>query len=628
MGDLQVGDRVFDERGEICRVKAKSETWKDRATYRVKFSDGTSIDADENHEWLTTTLKQRRKPGDGQIRTTAEIYTGMQRQCRAEDRIFAIRKAKTLQLPARGLLVDPYVLGQWLGDGDSNGARVTTHVDDSEDLKTLIRSAGYDTSEVQENGKAGGKGRKVRIYSGLQTQLRVLGLIKNKHVPADYLLASKEQRLALLQGLMDSDGFVTKPGYKFGTGYESLGGYASFANCNRDLVDGVAQLVRSLGMQCSIGEKKRGWGANWKLDAWEVRFTPGQTKVFRFPRKAERQQCSESKRASWIYIRAIERLPNQDTVCIEVDSPSHLFLAGHGLTPTHNSLLRRAYKWYIMKDAFLQMLSIALDRKGTPLTVVFADPNVTVGDPDKMQPGVNAKGQNVGMRADKAVANAFRNVHNDSTIILPGKKGQVYDLEFVPQASNADDFIAAINLCDKGILRALLLPSLVFGNGDGSGSFALGEVHAKTFDKVCDSMLDGFKETMKEQLIRELIAYNFPKSAWKKDGLGDFTSVTLTADEIRKEGEIMSSAITDGAIDMSDLNDLNKYRDKIGFEPRLEIFAQPAPMQQMDENGNPLPPDDGSGFPPAEGDEEKADVPPGAPPPPAKKPGSGSPFGK
>jgi hypothetical protein len=103
--------------------------------------------------------------------------------------------------------------------------------------------------------------------------------------------------------------------------------------------------------------------------------------------------------------------------------------------------------------------------------------------------------------------------------------------------------------------------------------------------------------------------------------------VTLTADEIKKEGEIMSAAITDGAINMQDLNDLNKYRDKIGFDPVTEVFPTVAPMPQLDQEGNPLPPDDGSGMPPGEGE---PDVPPGAAPPAAKKqpPGKGSPFGK
>lgn len=266
--------------------------------------------------------------------------------------------------------------------------------------------------------------------------------------------------------------------------------------------------------------------------------------------------------------------------------------------PYGRSLLRRAYKWWVMKDAFLQMLSVALDRKGTPLTVVFADPNTTLIDGDKVGPGTNVKGKDVGVRADQAAAKAFKNVHNDSTIILPGRKGQIFDLDFVPQTSNAEVFISSIGLCDRSIMRALLLPSLVFTNGDGTGSYALGEAHAKTFDKICDGMLAGVKEVVLERLVRQLLAYNFPRSAWAKDGVGKFAKIELTPDEVSKEVDILEKAVNVGAISMDDLNDLNVARGKLGFEPRSEVFPKPDPMDLeggFDADGNPL--GDGEGEP-------------------------------
>lgn len=243
--------------------------------------------------------------------------------------------------------------------------------------------------------------------------------------------------------------------------------------------------------------------------------------------------------------------------------------------PYGRSLLRRSYKWYVMKDAFLQMLAIALDRKGTPLTIVYADPNTTLGDPDKNPNGVNMKGQSIGVRADKAAAKAFANVHNDSTIILPGKKGQIFDTDFVPQESNCADFIEAIKLCDRGELRGLLIPALIFGNGDGTGSFALGQEHAKTFDKILDGMNGGAKDVLIHQLVGDLLAYNFPESAWKKDGRGEFAKVELSPDEIAKEMDIFEKGVRVGAIDMSDLNDLNAVRGKMRMEPRTKIIPRP-----------------------------------------------------
>lgn len=245
--------------------------------------------------------------------------------------------------------------------------------------------------------------------------------------------------------------------------------------------------------------------------------------------------------------------------------------------PYGRSLLRRCYKYYVMKDAFLWMLSVALDRKGTPLTVIFADPNTTLIDDKKFGNGMSTKGRDVGIRADVAAQRLFKNIHNDSSIVLPGKKGQVYDLDFVPQASNAQDFISAAEFCNKGSMRALLLPSLIFSSGDGSGSFSLGQEHAKTFDKICDGINYGVSDALVHQLIKEMLAYNFPRSAWEKDGLGGFAKRQLTSDEIGKEMDIVEKGVNTGAIDMNDMNDLNTIRDKMGLEPRKTPIEKPDP---------------------------------------------------
>ncbi len=249
--------------------------------------------------------------------------------------------------------------------------------------------------------------------------------------------------------------------------------------------------------------------------------------------------------------------------------------------PYGRSLLRRIYKYYVMKDAILQMKMIALDRKGTALTVVFCDPNAMIenGETDNGTGPQQYRGQaNKGMRADNAAKQAFKNVHNDSTILLPGKKGEMFDVEFMPQASNVQDFIAAGDFCNKSILRGLLLPSLIFGNGDGTGSYSLGQEHAKTFDKICDSVNSGLEHVLLQQFINQIIAYNFPRAAWEKEGLGAFNKKTLSRDEIEKEMAVYAQGIETGVIDANDLNDLNKMRDTLGFEPRDTIIEKPDPM--------------------------------------------------
>lgn len=242
-------------------------------------------------------------------------------------------------------------------------------------------------------------------------------------------------------------------------------------------------------------------------------------------------------------------------------------------SPYGRSLLRRAYNHWLMKNAFMQMLAIAMDRKGTPILVVFADPNATVIDQAKVAPGQNVRGNAAaGIRAEQAALNAFKNIHNDSVVVLPGKKGQAFEVDPVQIQADPNSFIQAINNADRGALRALLLPSLIFGNGDGSGSFSLGQEHARTFEKILDGMCTGLNQVMIDQHVKRMIMFNFPEEVWRKDGFGAFSKRDFTQDELNKilEGYAIINGM--GAIDMNDLEDLNKVREVAGFSLRKEVF--------------------------------------------------------
>jgi hypothetical protein len=247
-------------------------------------------------------------------------------------------------------------------------------------------------------------------------------------------------------------------------------------------------------------------------------------------------------------------------------------------SPYGRSLLRRAYKHWVLKDAVLQMLAVALDRKGTPLQVWYVDPNATFIDTDQATPGARLNQRDMGIRAQEAVRRALNKVHNDSVVIMPGKKGQFVENDFVNQSSNANDFISSLNYVDTRLLRALLLPSLILSSGDGSGAYSLGQEHAKTFDKILDGILAGFSQVLLKQLIREMIAYNFPTSAWENDGLGEFSQRELSIEEREKEWTVVEGAINQGAIDMNDLNDLNHAREIAGFRPRETPIPRPDPL--------------------------------------------------
>ena len=274
---------------------------------------------------------------------------------------------------------------------------------------------------------------------------------------------------------------------------------------------------------------------------------------------------------------------------------------GNFKNPYGRSLLRRCYKYYVMKDAILQMMTIALDRKGTPLTLVYYDPNAPiyqrseVGSPDQSGARGNAK---VAIDPGAAVKKAMSNVHNDSVIYLPGKKGEIYTVDNVPQTANAQDFIAALEFCNKSILRALLIPSLMFG--DGQGGYALGEVHAKSFEKVLDASNAGLEEVLLNSWVKDILMLNFPRARWEKDGLGTFSKRELTQDEIQKIMQVFQQAIDSGVVDQQDLNDLNKMREQIGFDAVSKPIERLNPMGGEEGEDEP-----GGGGDPEEKSEEK-----------------------
>jgi len=327
-GALKIGDELFDENGQICRVTGKSEIFTDRDCYQVKTDDGCSVIADAEHEWSV------RLDGHGQYNSFSIPYykgkTGPKpskdgRQIHTTKSLAKSRSkrpqlqvAKALNLPDVILPLDPYVLGAWLGDGHANGARITTHPDDTEILDR-ISSAGY-TVEKQGYMLYSITGSKKYAKDSLTAHLRQAGVYGNKHIPLEYFRASHRQRLALLQGLIDTDGSVSE------------GGLIEFCNTNPNLAFGVQELVHSLGAKASISESRAMLNGKDCGPRWRVTFYLKDGAYLL--RKRIRTRNGVRTPSRYLTVTKVDSVPTQ---CIQVDSPSHLYLAGRGLMVTHNS---------------------------------------------------------------------------------------------------------------------------------------------------------------------------------------------------------------------------------------------------------------------------------------------------
>jgi deoxycytidine triphosphate deaminase len=338
MGDLQPGDLVFDETGLPCLVLAAMGILLGRPCRRVVFSDGSAVVADASHGWLTVTKAERRRGAPGAIRTTAQIEATV--RCRDEWQ-HHVPLAAPVQYGRRGLPIDPYVLGVWPGDGTSTKAEITVGRQDEQVILGEIEAAGYAVWHAtgprafRIGGTCPGRVGRVRDpltgrYAGdrsLSSTLRVMGLLADKHVPESYLTAGVDQRLALLQGLMDSDGYI------------DVYGRCEFVSCREAIADAVVELAASLGLRPKKRKKRAVLNGIDCGPAFQVKFTP-RLPVFRLPRKLARLKLDDHAHAfrSIVAVEPVESVPVR---CIQVASASGLFLVGRTYIPTHNSSLGR-----------------------------------------------------------------------------------------------------------------------------------------------------------------------------------------------------------------------------------------------------------------------------------------------
>lgn len=340
MGELRVGEQVFDERGRPCLITGATPVQWRRPVFRVTFSDGTAILADAEHEWFVTSrrtglprtgLGAKSTERQRHIRTTAELRATLWNDERKNEANHRVPVCEPLQRPPAVLPIDPYVLGAWLGDGHSSDGAITQGIKDIEFLRAQFIGAGYEVAQRAAPTLFG--------VRGLRVQLRALGVLNNKHLPGQYLTASVGQRMELLRGLMDTDGHCSKAGQ------------CEFSTTSYELLSGFLELARSLGFKPSVKHTRamlrgRDCGPSYRVQFWAFADWP----VFRMPRKVARLKPPPpgSCRSRTRQIVAIDPVPSVPVRCIEVDSPSHLYLAGEGMIPTHNSLLASGIGLYLL----------------------------------------------------------------------------------------------------------------------------------------------------------------------------------------------------------------------------------------------------------------------------------------
>ncbi len=345
MGDLKSGDIIYGSDGKPCKVVIAHDVRYDRPCYEVEFDNGEIIVADSEHNWFTQSKPERKRkiPSMGSVKTTEEIFKTLKSKA-GEPNHRIPSCINGLEGDDENLLIPPYVLGLWLGDGATDGSRITVGERDiSETITNLnkfniqygITCKKYKGCYSVNLGMISGR-HGMKKETSLSEELRHLHLIGDKHIPEQYMFSSRAQRLELLKGLMDSDGYINPKGLGI------------FYNTNLKLAIQVKELIESLGYKTSYTTFIPTLNGIDCSECAEITFTPREY-VCELSFKKNRIivndiDCPDSnKRNQWHYIKDVRPIESVPVRCITVDSPDSLFLAGKTLIPTHNTTIFTIY---------------------------------------------------------------------------------------------------------------------------------------------------------------------------------------------------------------------------------------------------------------------------------------------
>lgn len=293
MGELKVGDKVMGANGRPCNVVNTSEVYNNHQCYQLEFSNSEKVVADAGHLWLTT------KKGICKTRSTEVIADSL-----GVDPV-ELTPTTPLALPTSTLLIDPYIVGMWLGASHKPDFPLCCH----DSVLKNVANVGGSISALWKDAEAFKK-RLPRNHSGSYAQalhsLRIAGWRGSPHIPGEYLRSSVSQRTALLKGLVETSSKLSR-------------GKIGLLEINAELSAGVKELLATLGLKSTTISHYNKKYIEFSEEGYDALLNG--TPNVRTP----------------VTIKRAYKVATVPTRCIMVDSPDHQFLFGRTMLPTHNS---------------------------------------------------------------------------------------------------------------------------------------------------------------------------------------------------------------------------------------------------------------------------------------------------
>jgi len=329
-GDIAVGDKIIGKNGRQTKVTGvHAHAIAD--SYEITFNDGTSVVADGEHLWTVQTKKQRYSTQNWQTLTTKEILSKKLFTKKSSEASYNwfLPLVDSVVFNKKKVLVSPFFLGVLLANGSFSSSIVNFTTNDGFIAKKVIHeSKSFSIKEYICRSQTARRWHIKKFHPVLKTLGLDMLTSRNKYIPEAYLFSSVEQRLSLLQGLMDCDGHVV------------LGKRAQYYSMSVKLAEGVATLVRSLGGVAKVKKEKRKKGNNgYVVSLW----TP--MNPFSIPRKAKRYTPTPWFRA----IKSIVPCGKNEMRCISVAASDGLYVIKDFIV-THNTALARTFTYNMLKE--------------------------------------------------------------------------------------------------------------------------------------------------------------------------------------------------------------------------------------------------------------------------------------